>query len=258
MQEVSRQQVMDSLKAAGISRGDGLLVHSALQFLGRPSDGVGMYLEALDEVIRFFNSEGRVAVPTFNFSFARGQDYNPATAPSIGMGAFSELVRLDPRSHRTTHPMQSFALIGARAEELASLDTPSAFDDGSAVDKMLEMDDKLLLLGANIQAVSALHYSEQRTGVPYRYWKDFHGNILRNGEWQPVCYRMYVRDMQIDAKLEIFEIESVMKQRGLWREVPLNYGKIATCRLRDFVDITTELLKADPWRFVTNKPEEAG
>ncbi len=121
---------------------------------------------------------GRLAVPTFNFGFAHGEDYDPATAPAVGMGAFSEFVRQDVRARRTTHPMQSFALIGDQAEELAALDTPSAFDDGSAVDRMLEMDDKLLLLGANIQAVSALHYSEQRVGVPYRFWKDFSGQVL--------------------------------------------------------------------------------
>jgi aminoglycoside 3-N-acetyltransferase len=256
MQEVSRQQVIDCLKALGITSGDGLLVHSALQFLGRPIEGVSMYLDALDEILGLSDSAGRLAVPTFNFSFARGEDYDPAAAPSVGMGAFSEMVRQDPRAHRTTHPMQSFALIGELAEEMAAMDTPSAFDDGSAVDKMLAQDDKLLLLGANIQAVSALHYSEQRVGVPYRYWKEFEGKVLRTGEWQAVSYRMYVRDMEIDARLEIFEIESVLKQRGLWQKLPLNYGKIATCRLRDFVSATTELLSADPWCFVTNKPED--
>ena len=152
--------------------------------------------------------------------------------------------------------MQSFAIIGAKAEELAALDTPSAFDDGSAVDEMLAMDDKLLLLGANIQAVSAFHYSEQRVGVPYRFWKDFEGRILRGGEWQTAVYRMYVRDMEIDARIEIFDVETAMKERGMWQEVTLNYGKIAACRLRDFIAVISEMMTEDPWRWVTNKPED--
>lgn len=259
MQEVSRQEVVESLTAVGITRGDGLLVHSALQFLGRPAGGIGLYLEALDEAVGLSGTDagGRLAVPTFNFGFARGEEYDPAAAPAVGMGAFSEFVRQDARAFRTTHPMQSFALIGNQAEELASLDTPSAFDDGSAVDRMLALDDKLLLLGATIQAVSALHYSEQRVGVPYRYWKDFEGRVVRDGEWQTATYRMYVRDMEINARLEIFEVEAELKARGLWQEVALNYGKIASCKLRDFVQVTSELLEEDPWRFVTNKPEGA-
>ena len=170
MQEVSRQEIIDCLSAVGISRDDGLLVHSALQFLGRPAGGMGVYLEALDELVGLSgpNAGGRLAVPTFNFGFAHGEDYDPATAPAVGMGAFSEFVRQDIRARRTTHPMQSFALIGEQAEELAALDTPSAFDDGSAVDRMLEMDDKLLLLGANIQAVSAstLQRAARRRSLP--------------------------------------------------------------------------------------------
>ena len=257
MQEVSRQEVIDSLRQVGIARGDSLLVHSALQFLGRPASGVGMYLDAVDAVVGLTGSEptGTLAVPTFNFDFAKGEDYDPASAPSIGMGAFSEFIRLYPQAQRTTHPMQSFAVLGAMAEEFAALDTPSAFDDNSAVDLMLTEDFKILLLGADIQAVSALHYSEQRVGVPYRYLKTFSGRVKREGEWQPAKYRMYVRDMDIDPRLEIYEIETELRHRGQWQSVKLNYGHISACRLRDFVDVTTELLEADPWRFVTNKPE---
>lgn len=257
MQEVSRQDVIDRLQQVGIAQGDGLLAHSALQFLGRPQGGVGMYLDALNAVIGLYGSDpaGTLAVPAFNFAFARGEDYDPASAPAVGMGAFSEFVRQRPMTNRTTHPMQSFAVIGAHADALTRLDTSSAFDDSSAVDRMLELDFKLLLLGADIQAVSLLHYSEQRVGVPYRFWKTFQGRIRRDGEWQQAEYKMYVRDMDIDARLEIYEIETVLRDRGLWQSVPLNYGQVAACRLRDFVAVTTELLKADPWRFVTNKPE---
>ncbi len=257
MKEVSREQVIDCLKQVGISKGDGLLAHSALQFLGPPEGGIGMYLEALDAVIGLdpANPAGTLAVPAFNFSFAQGDAYDPTTAPAVGMGAYSEFVRQQPNVRRTTHPMQSFALLGAQADHLTGLDTPSAFDDGSAVDEMLNQEFKLLLLGANIQAVSVLHYSEQRVRVPYRYWKTFSGQVRRNGEWQDAEYKMYVRDMEIDARLEIYEIETVMRQRGLWQSVRLNYGQIAACRMRDFVNVTSELLSADPWRFVTNPPE---
>ena len=74
MQEVSRQEVIDSLRQVGIARGDGLLVHSALQFLGRPASGVGMYLDAVDAVVGLTGSEGlpsaSVAVITVSSSLA--------------------------------------------------------------------------------------------------------------------------------------------------------------------------------------------
>ncbi len=252
MQEVNRDQIMDSLHQVGVQSGDGLLVHSALQFLGKPQGGVGVYLETLREVI---GEEGTIAVPVFNFNFARGEDYDPETTPSAGMGAFSEFVRTQPGVLRTSHPMQSFAVSGKQAAELAACDTLSAFDDNSAVDLMVKNGYTLLLLGATIQASSILHYSEQRIGVPYRYWKEFKGRIRRGGRWRKVTYRMYVRDMAIDARLEIYSVEALLKERNQWAETNLNYGKVSACTLADFVQAASDLLWNDSWCFVTNKPE---
>jgi aminoglycoside 3-N-acetyltransferase len=139
--------------------------------------------------------------------------------------------------------------------ELAACDTPSAFDDGSAVDRMMDLDFKLLLLGADIQASALLHYSEQRAGVPYRFWKDFSGQIKRGEIWEKATYRMFVRDMDIDARLEIHPIQYAMEEKGQWASQNLNYGTISLCSLKDFVATTDQLLAEDPWVFVTNLPE---
>lgn len=254
MHEVTLQQVIDILHILGIQPGDGLLMHSAIQFLGRPANGPGMYLEAIQAVI---GETGTIAVPTFNFAFARGKRYDPQNTPSQGMGAFSEYVRQQPAARRTTHPMQSLAVIGRYASELAALDTPGAFDDGSAFDRMLKLDFKLLLLGADIQYTAMVHYSEQRTNVPYRYWKDFTGEILTPDGWQPRTCRMFVRDLQIDPYLVLHPIQEVLEARQQWHSQPLNYGKIAACRLSDFVAATNHLLVQDPWALVENAPSSS-
>lgn len=254
MQTLSKPALIEALIAAGVGAGDGLLVHSALQFLGQPEGGVQMYLDALQELL---GPGGNIAVPTFNFGFARGEDFDPANTLSVDMGAFSELVRRRPDAQRTTHPMQSLAVLGAHAADLASRDTPSAFDAGSAFDRMLELDFKLLLLGADVQAVSIIHYSEQRASVPYRYWKDFQGRLLRDGEWQPATYRMFVRDMQVNSELRLAPVQEALEARGQWHSAAINYGQIASCRLADFVAAADELLAADPWALVANRPESA-
>ncbi len=252
MIEVTRPDVVEILKTLGVQPGDGLLVHSALQFLGKPQGGVGIYLDAIQDVL---GPEGTLAAPAFNFSFAKGEDYDPETAPAVGMGTFSEFVRQLPDARRTPHPMQSLAVIGKYAEELAGLDTPGAFDDGSAFDRILQLDFKLLLLGADIQAVAMIHYSEQRCEVPYRFRKDFSGKIKREGAWQEVTYQLLARDLEIDAQMEIYPIKDRMESRGLWRQEKLGYGAVALFSLADFVEISGEFFAEDPWVFVTNKPE---
>ncbi len=252
MREVTLPQIIEVLHKVGVKVGDGLLIHSALQFFGRPVGGIEIYFAALQEVL---GADGTMVVPTFNFAFARGEDYDPATTPSVGMGAFSEYFRRKPQAVRTTHPMQSFAAMGKWASELAACNTPSAFDDGSAVDRMLVLDFKLLLLGADIQASAIFHYSEQRAGVPYRYWKDFTGRIKRGGKWEQATYRMFVRDMNIDAQIAAYPIQDVLEEKGQWTSEKLNYGTVSLCALKDFVAVEDQFLAENPWVFVTNLPE---
>jgi aminoglycoside 3-N-acetyltransferase len=259
MLKVTAEMVSDSLRQIGIHRGDGLLVHAAVQYLGQPvqatpglAGGMGMYLEAIQQAI---GDDGTIAVPTFNFSFAQGLTYDPQATPSQGMGAFSELVRQHPQASRTSHPMQSLAVLGRYAADLASRDTPSAFDPGSAFERMLELDFKLLLLGADVSAVSIFHYSEIRYNVPYRYWKDFRGQVRTSHGWQERTYRMFVRDLELNPQLTADPVQELLEQRGQWRTVELNYGHIAACRLRDFVAGVDHFLALDPWSLVTNRPQ---
>lgn len=248
---VTQTQIEDALHRLGIQPGDGLMVHSALQLLGQPEGGPALYLRALLEVI---GPEGTLVVPSYAFVFHKGIDYDPESTPSKGMGVFAELVRQHPAARRTRHPMQPLSVIGPLAEELAALDTPSAYESGSPADHMLKQGFKLLLLGADIQAVSMVHYSEQRAAVPYRYWKDFTGRIRLAGEWQPRTYGMYVRDEAYDAQLVLKPIQDELQRRGQWAAVRVNYGEIAACTLQDFVAVCDELLAADPWVLVSNRP----
>jgi aminoglycoside 3-N-acetyltransferase len=263
MLQLTPEQVMAALQTIGIKPGDGVLAHSAIQYLGQPLGGVGMYYAVLCQALDIQAGEepahtggGTLAVPVFNFAFARGEPYDPLTTPAAGMGAFSEYVRQRAEARRTPHPMQSLAVVGSHAADLASRETPSAFDPGSAYERMLELDFKLLLLGANIQAVSMLHYCEQRADVPYRYWKEFTGPYITLDGWQQRTYRMFVRDLQLDPKIELYPVQRLLQEQGKWHSAPLNYGQVACCRLVDFVAEVDRCLKMDAWGLVTNRPAQ--
>lgn len=251
MNEVSEIQIIRYLQQVGLVEGDGLLVHSAIQYLGRPQNGPQTYLSAIQQVI---GSAGTLAVPTFNFAFAREGRYDPLNTPSDGMGAFSEFVRRYPEALRTSHPMQSLAVLGRHAADLASRDTRSAFDPGSAFERMYELDFQLVLLGADISAVSMFHYSEQRLAVPYRYWKDFTGLVRTGDGWKETTCRMYVRDLDLNPRLTAAPVQELLEQRSQWRSAALNYGKISACRIRDFTAALDDCLSVDPWSLVTNRP----
>lgn len=252
MNLVGLDDLLTRFSELGVRRSDTLLVHSAVQFLGKPEGGIGLYYQALSTALGLPEA-GLLAVPTFTFSFVQGEGYDPANTPAQRMGVFAEYVRCLPEAHRTPHPLQSLAAVGPEAGDLAERDTASAFDSGSAFERLLEMDGKLLLLGASIQACSMIHYSEQRAAVPYRYWKAFTGPVRTANGWQTRSYSMYVRDMEIDARLVLAPLQKELEAEGAWRSTQLNYGQISICPLRNFVAAADRLLAEDPWVFVGNR-----
>ncbi len=251
MHSVTKENVVAALIDVGVKPGDGLLVHSALQYLGHPIGGVSIYLQALLDVL---GPDGTVVAPTFNFGFARGEPYDPHTTPSEGMGVFSEYLRQQREARRTSHPIQSLSVVGHFSGDLSKRETSSAFEAGSAFERMLELKFKILLLGASIDAISMLHYSEQRLGVPYRYWKEFSGLVLIGQGWQRRTYRMYVRDLELDPRLTLQPVQEILQSRRQWATIQLNYGWISLCSMTDFVTAVDELLAQDPWSLVTNRP----
>jgi aminoglycoside N3'-acetyltransferase len=151
--------------------------------------------------------------------------------------------------------MQSLAALGRYADDLAARDTPSAFDPGSAFAEMLALGFKIILLGADIDAVSMIHYSEQRLNVPYRYWKDFSGPIKTAAGWEERTYRMFVRDMALDPHLTLHPVRDELQAQGAWSEVSLNYGKIALIPMQPFVAMVDRFLAADPYSLMLNRPD---
>ena len=255
MLKVNREQVISALESIGLKKGDGVMVHSALQFLGLPEGGMEIYYGAICAVLGIGEGTGSLVVPTFNFGFARGEPFDQAATPAEEMGVFPEYVRQQPGVRRSPHPMQSIAAIGRHADDLCARDTSSAFDPGSAFERMIVLDFKLLLLGADVRFTSLVHYPEQRAKVPYRYWKEFTGQVRLIGKPPEVrTNRMFARDLTIDPDVNCAPVRDLLQARGLWSSVRLNYGKVEACRFRDFVAAEEELLAKDPWALVTNRP----
>lgn len=243
MLRLTPEALEGALRAVGLEAGDNVMVHAALQFLGRAPEGPALHYECLSRIL----GSGTLAVPAFTFAFARGEGFS-RSSPSEGMGAFSEYVRGLPEAVRSCHPLQSVVAVGPLAAEVCGTDTVSGYEEGSPFARMVELDFKILLLGAGIEYVSLVHYCEQRHSVPYRYWKVFDG--LVDGE--PRSYRMFVRDLELDPRVDQTPLKRVLQERGQWSGVGLNYGEVACFRMRDYVAVTDHLLAADPWALVLN------
>ena len=189
---------------------------------------------------------GTLIVPTFNFGFCKGLDYDPALTPSERMGQFAEYVRLRDDSLRSRHPFQSVAAVGALAERIASRDSRSAFSEHSSFEAMLDCDCKIVFFGVEF-VETFCHIAEERAKVDYRFWKTFRANVVEDGVAQPRDVEFYARklDMQPEPHIDNDKLFRHLSGGGILKPVPLGSGTISVVRAKELVDHLTEQLRAD-------------
>jgi aminoglycoside 3-N-acetyltransferase len=176
--------VASALRSLGLGHGDQVMVHSDLRRFGVVRDETGrlalalppaLLYEALREVL---GDEGTVVVPTFSYSWTRGEVYNPATSPSFE-GSFSEYVRTLPGAKRSPHPLMSVAAVGPAAGVLLDGVDDTSFGEGSPFGRMHRADTKHLTVGVSVCSFS--DYVQWACRVPYRYPKRFRGWVETGG-----------------------------------------------------------------------------
>jgi aminoglycoside 3-N-acetyltransferase len=108
--------------------------------------------------------------------------FHGATARSArDNGALVELVRTWPDSVVNDH-VARFVVWGRHARHLISTQPWDwAFGNGSALERFVELDGRILLLGSDLDAVTFLHYAEHIVDVPDKRVARFKVPVLENG-----------------------------------------------------------------------------
>jgi len=160
---LSRQQIVEGLKALGLPRGAILMVHSSLSSLGQVHGGADTVIDALLEAL---GPEGTLLMPTHP---ARdGRTFDPDTIPS-DMGIISETFRLRPGVLRSRHPYHPVAAYGARAEEMLRDHEQSAIPDGpeTPYGRLITLGGWVLHIGCDLDTLTLLHTVEAELDLPY-------------------------------------------------------------------------------------------
>ena len=124
----------------GLVKGDCVFIHSSLKTIGKYEDSTkpDLLVMIVDAIFDLIGPKGLIAVPTFNFNFAKGDDFDVDNTPSIGMGIFSEFIRKSSDSNRTTHPMHSISILGNNSAYITNLKGNTEFSEGSTFDYLLK------------------------------------------------------------------------------------------------------------------------
>jgi len=248
----SRKDIEKVLETLGISKGDVIFSHVALWTFGRPEgcntalDTFYTFYEAIFNVI---GEDGLLIVPTFTYSFTKGEIFNVEHTPS-NMGIFPETLRKLKGSLRTLDPIFSVCLHGNIRKIFPTgrdLISTECFGKGSIWDFMLKVDAKICNFGLD-SASTFIHYVEKQLNVPYRYDKVFYGHSVLNGKKIPHSVIYFVRDLRFEPDFNKFHKFAVDK--GYARVEKLGRGIISLISCKDAFNLIKEIVEDNAYELV--------
>ncbi|RMH56634.1 MAG: hypothetical protein D6679_08810 [Candidatus Hydrogenedentota bacterium] len=261
------EELLDVLRSLGLKEGDVVAVHSDASAFGVPKDlrplvakeGVEALFRVYTEtLIAAVGRAGTLLMPTFTYSACSGELYDVAETPST-VGALTDYFRRYPGVKRSRHPIFSYAGLGPAADELLRIDSYECFGPKSFFAKMFEHDFLYLMFGIPIQkGATCVYASEEKYGVPYRYYKDFWGPIKDGTEEFRVKSRYYVRYRELDIDDSWQDLEEELVRRDLARRTTFHGAPLVLFRARDIDRVIGEKLKEDRFYLISflSRPRE--
>ena len=146
------------------------MVHSSLRQIGPVIGGAATIINAILEAI---GCDGTlVAYVDFEPFFEEGDDeipvFNKLTASAArDHGILHELIRTWPGSLRSDHPGAGICAIGAKAAWLTEHHPfQYGYGPGTPFEQLVEVNAKILMLGAPLDTITLLHYAEHLANIP--------------------------------------------------------------------------------------------
>ena len=244
-----------ALENIGLVSSDIVCVTSDISRLGIPDEArkemkqfgsqhlLNLYVDTLKQVL---GPNGTLLMPTFTYSACKGEIFNPKSTPST-VGALTEFFRKLPESRRTNHSIFSYAVWGKHAEDFLATDNSDCFGANTVFDLMCKLQGKYLMLGINMsKGATQVYYSEQKATVPYRYFKDFSGQINDGIKIQTTNVKYFVRDYahNYSDSWENLELDSI--NAGITITASFNEAPIFIQNAKEIDDFIQKQLNNDP------------
>jgi aminoglycoside 3-N-acetyltransferase len=193
----TRASLAGDFRRLGIAPGDTVMLHASVRRIGPVAGGPDQIHLALKDALTEAGTLMMYAsCPEHYDEVGRGHlsaeqerelleslpPFDAATARSArDNGALVELLRTWPASLVNDH-VARFVVWGRHARHLISTQPWDwAFGRGSALDRLVELDGRILLLGSDTDAVTFLHYAEHVVDVPDKRVVRFKVPVLEDG-----------------------------------------------------------------------------
>jgi aminoglycoside 3-N-acetyltransferase len=242
------KDVTEALRLIGVGEGSTALVHPdaivAAQFTGVPeAERLDALIDAVEAAI---GPSGTLVIPTFSYSFTKGEEFDTLHTPSA-VGMVSERFRTLPGVLRSADPIFSFAARGKLAEELCGLRVRECFGEGSVFAMLHRVNAQIVNLGCSMtRGGTFVHYVEVAQRVQYRYKKEFSGTIISDGRSIENSVIYHVRDLTRRSEADLRRLQRRLAQEQKLRSIDVGRTRIMAVTANDLFDTAYKMLEEDP------------
>jgi len=240
---VFKEDIKVGLWKLGLRKGDVVGVHSSLSSFGYVEGGADAVIDTLLEVV---GEEGTIVVPTHSTNLLEVErtpeeiamgvtwlfkilPYDPKETP-CRTGTIPEAFRKRKGAVRGSHPSNSIAALGPKAEELVE-----------GWNKVLEAEGYILLIGVGLSVCTAMHLAEKRVQFPKHILK----KITPPKEFLEK-YSETEWEWDFGPYPDFSKMEEPCLEHGITKTVRVGEATLKLVRLRELIDLYTEYLTKNP------------
>ena len=244
---IAPADVTHALLSIGVTEGKVVLVHPdaivAAQFPPMPNERrLELLIESIEAAI---GASGTLVIPTFSYSFTRGEPFDVLNTPS-SVGMVSECFRRLPGVCRSADPIFSFAARGPHARELCA-PVQECFGKNSVFGALNQLNAEIVDLGCSMsRGGTFVHYVETAHGVDYRYSKVFSGTvILPDGQSCERSVIYNVRDLNRKSEADLRRLQKRLEAEKKLRIANIGRSRILAVTAKDLFDTAWKMLDED-------------
>ncbi|WP_144674416.1 AAC(3) family N-acetyltransferase [Campylobacter jejuni] len=243
----SDKDLIDAFYQLGIKRGDILCVHTELFNFGIPLLPKNEFLQTiLDCFFEVIGKEGTLIMPTFTYSFCKNEVYDKLNSKCT-VGTLNEFFRKQQGVKRTNDPIFSFAIKGGKEDLFLNKEQKSCFDENCVYNIIKNNNGKIILLGTQLLGYTFTHFIEEQAEVPYRYFKQFRGDIIYKNNNKKRCkIDYYVRDLQKKSEISILKQITLLTNSNNFKLKKIAGADIVSIDCQAYFDETMKALKQNP------------
>ncbi len=242
--------IIEAFRRLNVPLGATVFVHSFVGAFGVFENGLETVLSGLRSTV---GPTGTLIMPTYNYSFCKGTPYDPVGSISE-VGQLTEYFRTQPGVQRSFHPVYSHAVEGRLQRFYCENPSLSAFGANSFFARFRQDDGWYVFMGVTMHNATMIHYVEEHVGAPYRFIKNFVGDVVDSAQhptrMKTVTVPIFSRYLELKLELNMIPFQDALLASGKAIVSELGRGRIIAVRASTFFDEAISFYQANMFSFL--------